>query len=188
MNSSIRLLGIAGLTGAPFLLIDTINNDFSPYAHSSLSGMFNLIYMGGWICSIIALHRMGAFGRGRGQYIFFAQLIFLVLGESWALYEMIQPGANTPLYFILDIFWPLSNVFMLVTGITIVINKQLSGWRRFIPLAVGCWLPFGSILWAIFSRSETVLLIINIYSAIAWSLMAWSIISWNTSVKKVAIA
>jgi hypothetical protein len=37
-----KTLGFIALAGAPFLLIDTLNNGFNPYVHSSLSGFFNL--------------------------------------------------------------------------------------------------------------------------------------------------
>jgi hypothetical protein len=61
---------------------------------------------------------------------------------------------------------------MLVTGITIAMKGALKGWEGYIPLAVGAWLPFGLVGWLIFSRTPGLLLFMNVYSAIAWTLMA----------------
>lgn len=173
-----KTLGILGLIGAPFLLIDSWNNGFHLNAGSHLSGMFNFLYITGWMCSMLALKKIGALGEGRfGKLLFVVQMSFLTLANCWNIYEWVQPGAGTRLYFILDTFWPLSNLCMFVTGITIAIKAQLQGWRRFMPLLVGCWLPIGLILWAIFSRTPTVLLILNVYSVVMWSLMAISIVT-----------
>lgn len=106
-----RTLGILGLIGAPFLLIDTVNNGLNPYQSSSISGLFNFVYMAGWMCSLVALKRRGAFGEGRfGNVLFIVQMSFLTLGNSWSLYEWIQPQANTTLFYFLDAFWPISNL------------------------------------------------------------------------------
>ena len=175
---STRTLGILALIGAPFLMIDTIHNGFQLNAHSSLSGVFNLIYITAWMCSILALRRLGALGTDRtGKLVFILQMTFLSLADCWNLYELLQPGAGTRLYYMLDAFWPISNLCMLFTGLTIALKGKLKGWRRYTPLVAGTWLPFGLILWAIFSRTPGMLLTINMYSALAWSWMAVGIIT-----------
>jgi hypothetical protein len=171
-----RTLGILGMIGAPFLLINTIHDGFRTDAHSSYAGFFGFVYITAWMCSMIALRRMGALsGRGFGKIIFILQMICLSLANVWNLYEWIQPGAGTQLYYLLDTFWPVSNLCMFVTGITIAIKGHVKDWKRFVPLVVGCWLPIGLIAWAIFSRTPAMLLFINIYSVLAWSLMGLSI-------------
>ncbi|HEU4902893.1 MAG TPA: hypothetical protein VFT06_08875 [Flavisolibacter sp.] len=173
-----RTLGILGLIGAPFLLIDTANNGFTLNQSSGISGLLNFLYTTGWMCSLIALNRMGAFGEKRfGKILFWVQMACLLLADCWNIYEWIQPRAETTLYFILDAFWPIGNLCMLVSGITIAAQGVLKGWRRYVPLAVGLWLPLGLVLWAIFSRTPGMLLIAGIYSALAWSLMAIGIIT-----------
>ena len=176
---SIRTFGIFGLIGAPFLFIDTMNNNFSYSQTNSYSGFYNLLYIAGWMSSMIALKRLGAFGRGRfGKVVFLVQMVFLTLANGWNIYECIQPRAGTVLYSILDAFWPISNFFMLITGITIAFLHRLQGWRRYVPLAVGSWLPLGILLWTLFTRTPSVLMALNIYSMLAWSLMAFSIVTF----------
>jgi hypothetical protein len=173
-----RTLGILGLIGAPFLLIDTANNGFRIDQSTGISGLLNFLYTTGWICSVIALNRMGAFGHKRfGKIIFWAQISCLALADCWNIYEWIQPQAQTTLYFILDAFWPIGNLCMLVSGIAIAAQGVLKSWRRYVPLAVGLWLPIALVLWAIFSRSPGMLLFSGIYSTLTWSLMAISIIT-----------
>jgi hypothetical protein len=173
-----RTLGILGLIGAPFLLIDTANNGFALDQSSGISGLLNFLYTTGWMCSVIALNRMGAFGDKRfGKIVFWAQISCLVLADCWNIYEWMQPRAETTLYFILDAFWPIGNLCMLVSGITIAAQGVLKGWRRYVPLAVGLWLPIGLVLWAIFSRTPGMLLFSGIYSTLTWSLMAIGIIT-----------
>lgn len=173
-----RILGICGLAGAPFLLIDTINNGFDPYQTTSLSGFFCLLYISGWICSLVALKRMDVFETSRfSRILFVVQLVFLALANCWNIYEWIQPHANTRLYFLLDMFWPISNLCMLATGITIAVQGVLKGWRRYVPLAVGLWAPLGIVLWLLFGRPPAMLLTVGIYSALAWSLLAISILT-----------
>lgn len=173
-----RTLGILGLIGAPFLLIDTANNGFTLNQSSGISGLLNFLYTTGWMCSIFALNRMGAFGNKRfGKILFWVQMSCLLLADCWNIYEWIQPLAGTRLYFILDAFWPIGNLCMLVSGITIAVQGVLKGWRRYVPLAVGLWLPLGLVLWAIFSRTPGMLLVTGIYSCVTWSLMAIGIIT-----------
>lgn len=177
-----RTLATIGLLGAPFLLIDSMRNGLDPFQTSSVSGLLNLVYITAWMCSMVALKRTGAFGEGRfGRRLFIVQMVFLALANCWNVYEFMQPRAGTTLYTILDLFWPLSNVCMLVTGITLYAKKVLTGWQRYMPLLVGLWLPFVVVLWALFSRSQGVLLVGNLYSAVTWSLMAVAI---NTQVER----
>ena len=172
-----RTLGIIAMAGAPFLLIDTITGGFNPYSHSSLTGLFGLIYMAGWMCSLVALKRSGAYGEGKwSKIIYTLQMVLLVLANGWNTYELVQPGADTTLYYILDACWPLSNTCMLITGITIARKGVLQGWKRYMPLLVGLWLPIGFLLWALFgSRTTAMLLWVNIYSAVTWALMGYSV-------------
>jgi hypothetical protein len=182
-------LGIIALIGAPFLLIDTVNNGFSPYVHSSISGCFNMIYITAWICSLIALRRIGAFGEDRfSKTVFILQLVFLSLADCWNLYEILKPGHGTVIYYVLDAFWPISNLCMFVTGLVILLKGNLEGWRRIIPLLVGCWIPVSLIFWFFMGRSEAMLAISNIYSAVMWSLMAIIAITGSQSAKQKELA
>jgi hypothetical protein len=145
------------------------------YQHTSLSGVFSLIYMIGWMCSIVVLKRVNATGFSRfGRFILNAQLFTLSLANVWNVYEIISPSANTTAYFILDLFWPLSQVVMLAIGITVISAGVTGGRARFIPLLAGLWfVPFTILLMVFVGQNYLTMILSGVYSAVAWGLLGW---------------
>ena len=169
-----RLAGIIAIVGAPFLFLDFLMYNMDGKNEStSLSGVFNLIYISAWMCSIVGLWKARATGYNKwGRIVLIIQLVFLSLANCWNIYVIIDPGANTVLYQTLDFFWPISNLWMLATGITVLSAKVFKGWHRFVPLIVGLWLPISiSFLSALLRQSNMGMIIGGIYSALAWSLL-----------------
>jgi len=167
------------LTGAPFLLIDLYVNGSgvggAEYQHTSWSGFFGLIYMIGWSCSMLALIKRNANSTKRIiRTLGFVQLGLLTLANFWNIYEIISPGANTLLFNVLDLFWPLSNLFMLVLGIAVWRTSALEGWNKFAPLTAGLWLPVSALLNLIIKDPELVIMISGMYSWLAFSWLAIS--------------
>jgi hypothetical protein len=173
-----KTLGLIGMLTSPFLAIDFIvNGIIKEYHPNSLSGIFSFIYMTGWLGCIVALYNSKANGYKRsGSIIMIIQLCMLLLAEGWNVYVIIQPDSNSIVVRILDIFWPISNCFMLVTGISVITAKVLEGWRRYIPLMVGLWLPVSILASLLAGRnSMTAVLISCAYSAISWFLLGLSV-------------
>jgi len=169
-----RTLGFIAMLGSPFLAIDMFSNGiFERYQPSTMSSIFSLVYMTGWVCSIVALYKMKATGTRRlGRSVLVVQLLFLTLGEIWNIYSIIKPFETSMLFRILDLFWPISNCFMFFTGLTVLMAKRLSGWRRYIPFVVGLWFPTCLVLTRLlFGSSEATLYITALYSATAWLLL-----------------
>jgi Na+-translocating ferredoxin:NAD+ oxidoreductase RnfE subunit len=80
------------------------------------------------------------------------------------------------MFFILDLFWPLSNVFMLVLGIVIAIKGVLKGWRRYVVLAVGLWLPVALGFSFLLGREHAYAYYPGaVYSVLAWTWLGWMI-------------
>jgi len=171
-----KTIGIIALVCSPFLAIDlTIHGGFNDYNSTSLGGLFNLIYMTGWLLSVLALYQMHSRSKKIVKTIFLIQILFLVLAEISNVWLIIEPRPSNTLYTILDLFWPISNAFMFFTGLTIVLSKQLRGWRRFIPLFVGLWFPTGLCVSLAVGRTPLTVYFISIYSAIAWLLLALTV-------------
>jgi hypothetical protein len=169
-----RTLGIIGMITSPFLAIDFLVSDvYENYRATSYSGIFSLIYMTGWLFCIIGLYRLKATGNTAiGKGVLFTQLAFLSLGELWNIYEILEPGANSALYRLLDPFWPISNCFMLVTGLTVIIANKLQGWKRFVPFMVGLWFPVSFVsIHILFGQGIISLYTSGMYSALAWLLL-----------------
>ena len=171
-----RTLGLLGILGSPFLAIQL--NMFGIFENSqltSIGGLFGLIYMTGWFCSILGLYRLNAAGNRRGRTILIIQMVLLTIGNIWNIYSIIDPNCDTTLFRILDMLgWPLDNIFMLATGIAVVSARRLDGWKRFVPLFVGLWFPVTLIFTRmLFGSSSTELFITSLYSVIAWSLLGF---------------
>ncbi len=169
-----KSLGLLALAGAPFFLLSTYLQPLFPFLHpQQFYGLWGTLYLSGWMCSIMGLQRLQAAGTNRfGKIILRVQLCALALALLSNLYQVIFPGRESSMFFALDAFWPVSNLLMLVSGITIVAAKNIKGWQRFAPLFAGLWLPvlFISVqLWGRIGISGTVA---AVYSGVAWSLMA----------------
>ncbi|HYE53184.1 MAG TPA: hypothetical protein VD996_00020 [Chitinophagaceae bacterium] len=173
-----RILGILAFIGAPFLCIDQMvhgqNGPQSGFEHTSVSGLFNLIYMLGWMCSIAVLRRIKATGTaGFGKAILVIQLCTLTLANVWNVYEIIAPGSESTLYFILDLFWPISNLVLLIIGITVIRARRLQGWKRFVPLLAGIWFPVSIVLFFTAGQGYLTMVLSGLYSAVMWTLLAY---------------
>ena len=173
-----KILGVIAMAFAPFLCIDfLVHGQAGPgseFEHTSLSGVFSLLFMVGWMSSIVALRRVGATGFSRfGAVILYVQLATLVLANVWNVWEIMSPGSSSPVYFILDFFWPVSQVVLLVIGITVVVKRGLPGWRRFVPLMAGLWFPVTILLMGILGQNYLTMVVSGVYALVAWGLMGW---------------
>jgi hypothetical protein len=91
------------------------------------------------------------------------------------LYKLLLPDYASPLFFAFDLFWPLSNLAMVVVGIAVIRAKGLPGWRRYVPLAVGLWFPLTMLGVVLVGRTSPYLFYVPYYSAIAWTLLALAV-------------
>ena len=173
-----KTLGTLAMIGAPFLCIDYcihgINGGGDQFQHTSLSGILSIVYISAWMCSMVGLANLKATGESKAAKVWLIiPLVTLSLANIWNSWEVIQPGVNTFLYHLLDMFWPISNLFMFLFGIKVILAKQLQGWKRYIPLIVGLWLPFTIVLNAIAGINATVMMVSGIYSALSWTILGY---------------
>jgi hypothetical protein len=68
---------------------------------------------------------------------------------------------------------------MLVTGISIAIAGRLPGWKRWIALMAGLWLPVTVFIRFYLSSSEYMAYVGGTYSLLMWGLMAYIAYSDN---------
>jgi hypothetical protein len=171
-----QTLGVLALIGAPFLLLGPLlAQGYPPLSGPWFYGVWAFVYITAWMCSIQGLRLLEATGRSRfGKGILWVITGTLVLADLSNLYALAAPGEKSALFLCLDAFWPLSNLAMLVVGIAVVAAKGLPGWRRYVPLLAGLWLPFTLAVKALMDTG-TLLIdapVVGIYSALAWSLLA----------------
>jgi len=173
-----KLLGILALVGAPWLYLGFSLETLYPHlAEGWFTGVWGLLYISGWFCSVVVLHRLEVTGTNMfGKNILRVLMVTLVLANLSNLYQVISPNKSV-LFWVLDAFWPISNLVMLVVGLTVGATKKLAGWVRFVPLLVGLWVPL-----AMLTRLLPVGIplpgnIVGLYSAFAWSLLAMVVLT-----------
>lgn len=139
-----RLLGTLGLLASPMILLEGVYAGFGQHGTDRVIGLLEVIYIAGWMGSMLGLHSLNATGRGRlGKAVLAIQLLGLLVAGGWSAYHLFTPNPNTEhvLYQLTDAAWPFSHLFMIVVGIATVAAKTLSGWRRLAPFVAGFALP-----------------------------------------------
>lgn len=166
------------MAGAPFLFLEMYSNGIGKTVNTSLTGVYDLLYMLGWMCSVTALLRMQATGVGkRGRAVLYVQLLFLTLANVSNAWVIVQPNSDSGLYRALDTFWPISNVWMLVSGIAVMATGKLQGWRRYVVLVVGLWFPVMMATTLITGKTANLFYVGGLYPTVAWALMGWAVVT-----------
>ncbi len=120
-----QLLGILALIGSPWLFIGTYLEQRNTHLSDSwFTGVWGILFISGWICAIIALKRLRATGStSYGKILLLVLLVSLSIANVSNVIQIIVER-NKPSYFMFfDLFWPISNVIMLIVGITVIAVK-----------------------------------------------------------------
>jgi hypothetical protein len=151
-----RMLGTIAMICAPALLVEALITGGEE--KSLVIGLASMVFMAGWICSNTVMRRTRAAGTGRwGRAVLLVQLVGLVLAFLFGLFEATGLlGRDNLAFNVVDAAWPLSMLWMLVVGITVVIAGRMSGWRRFVPLLCGLWFPLGGVAMVAFGDESGV--------------------------------
>jgi hypothetical protein len=184
-----RLLGTLALLGAPSLLIGhTLESIYPSLTGTSFYGVYGFIYISGWMCSIELLRRNLATGKSLfGRFIIRLILGTLLLANSSNVYAIVAPKNQSTVMMVLDSFWPISNLVMLILGITVLVTKGLFGWKKFVPLLAGLWFPFAMASRALLSGIHLPFDLVFTYSALAWTLLAAVAITYKKAGKQETI-
>ena len=156
---------------APALLVEEVLRQGE--ANTLITGIVSMIFMAGWICSNIGMQQMRATGTGTwGRAVLLIQLVGLVLAFIFGFFEATALlDANNIVFIVTDAAWPLSMLWMVVVGITVIRAKRLSGWQRFIPVLCPSWLPLAALCWTAFGDAGSV--IGFGYSTVLWFLLCY---------------
>jgi hypothetical protein len=175
----LRLLGILGMAGAPWMLVDFIENGlYDRFKNTAASGVHNLLFITGCMCSVLGLYYLKAAGTNKGgKVVMFIQLALLTLANCWNIYEIIKPDSNERVFYLLGFFWPASCLFLVITGIFIIRAKRLTGWRAVVPLLAGLWFPVMALLSVFFKTSLAGLILAGAYAAVVFMVLGFSLVT-----------
>lgn len=166
-----RTLGTIAMICAPAMLIEGLL--LRGEEDALITGLASMVFMAGWICSNIGMWRMRATGTGRwGRAVLLVQLVGLVLAFLFGFFEATGLfGEDNVIFIVTDVAWPLSMVWMLVVGVTVIVAKRLSGWRRFVPVLCPLWLPLAIL--GTLAFGDTGGLIGVGFAAVLWALLGY---------------
>lgn len=169
-----KQLGILALIGAPFLFIDMLVGKYYPeFSSAGFSGVACLFYITGWLAAIEGLRRMLDNGTNDFSRIMIRiVMVTLVLADISNVWQ-ISSKSRPLLFFVLDSCWPVSNVLMLGVAWVVIKSGRINGWKKWVPLALGCWFPVCILL----GRTDFAFFAGGTYSMVAWSLFAISIMT-----------
>jgi hypothetical protein len=183
-----KMLGTITMLAAPFLFFQMYTGQKAGVYNTSLGGLFDLFYMAGWLCSIYGLYRLQALGTKRdGMVLFAVQVTLLCVANVWNVWVIIDPANESTLFYVLDMFWPLSNVCMLVLGIVAAMKGVLKGWTRYAPLLCGLWLPVVMLANTIAGQTPVTFALAASYSTIAWAVLGLAIYKSSAVVREPAL-
>jgi hypothetical protein len=169
------LLGTIAIICAPALLIEELL--LRGQENAPITGIASMLFMAGWICSNIGMWRMRTTGTGKwGRAVLLVQLVGLVLAFMFGLFEATGLLDRESIVFnVTDAAWPLSMLWMIVVGVTVIVANRLSGWQRFVPLLCPLWLPIAITL--SIALGDTVGGIVGFgYAAVLWALLGYVVV------------
>jgi hypothetical protein len=156
---------------------------FGPPAPTRLNAALGLLFVVGWVISLVAMRRARATGRGAAAAVLFGvQAIGLGLAAMQQIQDFIYSNAppRTTFYALCDAAWPVSMLLMIVAGIFTAAARILTGWRRWIPLLCGLGLPAMFALMPVLGGQKAVLFF-GAYTFAAWLLLAVAVVSLDGS-------
>lgn len=141
---STRTLGTLGMLGSPTMLAYGVTLVASGAANrnTALMGATGLLYLAGWMCSLVAMRQLGVMGRSAPSRVVYAlQFALLVVASLFSVEELVYGSPARIPHPLLDLAWPLSHTFMLVTGAFVLKARAWTGWRRWPAFLVGFKIP-----------------------------------------------
>lgn len=182
-----KQLGLIALAGSPAMLIGVyVEQAFSQYKDSAFTGLWGVVYITAWMCSLLVLKRIKAGGSGFGKWLIRIMFVTLTIANISNIVQIITPASDPWFFFYLDLFWPISHLLMFILGITCLFSNHLDKNSKIILAAAGLWLPIAISSMIILGRTTPVLFFGGLYNAVMWAMMAYVAIKQNIPQHAVA--
>ncbi|MEZ4730022.1 MAG: hypothetical protein R3E79_23070 [Caldilineaceae bacterium] len=135
-QKQIRLAGLACLLGGLlFFGINLLPPESSPLILDVLSVLLLVCLAGG----PLGVHGLHVFGSGRVRHLGGVGVSITLFGLLVYLVGVFAIRLKPELGFLYALGALFSGIGMLLTGIAVMVARQLPGWRRFAPLLVGLY-------------------------------------------------
>jgi hypothetical protein len=172
---TIRACGALVATGGITWGIVQIASPSTPEQNSQAemwgSGVFQL----GLLALFAVMWATYATGTHWGRTALAAETVAVILATAWTVPHLIDANRpSTGLLAVLDLFWPLSMIGLIVVGVFVITARQWSRALRYLPLAGGLLIPaWIAVSWA---PEQAQNLVISLYLVTIYSVLGLMLI------------
>ena len=176
-QSTIRALGVAVLIGGAtwcvtLLIAGVPENGMNNAIEIWGSGVFQI----GLVALLATMRSTGATGSSRfGRGVLNAEIIAVGLAIAWTipyLFDANRP--NDAILLVLDAFWPLSMLGLVVVGVQVVRAGRWPSPARYLPLAASLLIPLDIVAMTVLDESGA-LVVRALYLGVAYALAGLAI-------------
>lgn len=173
--STVRVLGVLTGVGAIVWSIGWLQLGVPPEGtldqkEVAAGGVFQLGLLG----LLAVMRATKATGTGRwGRLVLDAGIVMVVLAFAWTVPYAIDPARPDNIVLtVLDVFWPLSMVWLIVVGVAVVRAGRWPTPARYLPLAASLLIPVDLLLMAVPGLGDWTLIVVrSVYFAVAYTLV-----------------
>jgi hypothetical protein len=177
-QSTTRAFGIAvligGLTWCATLLIAGVPEDG---LNSAVEIWGSAVFQIGLVALLATMRATDATGSTRfGRGVLNAEIIAVGLAIAWTIPFLFD--ANRPdngILLVLDAFWPISMLGLVVVGVQVVRSGQWPSPARYLPLAASLLIPVDMVAMIVLDESEA-LVVRALYLGLAYALLGLAIV------------
>lgn len=147
-----------------------------------MSGLFQV----GLVALLAVMRATDATGVTRpGRFVLNAEIIALALAIGWTipfLFDANRP--HTGILVVLDAFWPLSMVGLIVVGIFVIRARRWPSPARYLPLAASLLIPVDIALNVAGLGLDAQIVVSSAYLALAYTALGLAVISQISALPK----
>lgn len=181
--STIRLGGIAVALGAIIWSIGWLQAGVRPEGPDGepINDQLEIWAGGIFILSLLGLllimRATSATGAGRlGRWVLSVEIVAVILAIAWNVPYAFDANRESPLLLtILDAFWPLSMVGLILVGILVARARRWPAPARYFPLAASLLIPVDIVLIVVGLDEWTQIIVRATYFAVAYVLVGISV-------------
>jgi hypothetical protein len=167
--STVRICGVVVAAGAvAWAIAGLIAGPLGENEHDALELWGSALFQVGLVCMIVAMRGTDATGTSRwGRAVLGIEMLLLAPAIAWTIPFLID--ADRPhegILVILDVFWPLSIVWLIPVGITVARARRWPDPVRWLPLVSSLLIPVDIV--ASFTGEQASLVIGSVYMAVTY--------------------
>lgn len=177
-TSTVRILSMLTIVGAitwsyGWLQAGVLPEDVMDQTEIAAGGAFQI----GLLALLATMRVTDAMGPSRWRrYLLNAEIVAVVLAFMWTVPFGINPNrSDTAVLMVLDVFWPLSMVGLIVVGVAVLRAARWPVPARYLPLVASLLIPVDIILMMLGLGAWAQIVVRAVYLAVAYTLVGLAV-------------